>query len=338
MGRTFALAVALALGMAAAVTAAVPVEGDGDLLALLRSAQETNALLYPSGRITVSAREEISGDAADATITWSGDQTRWDYTRRQRIPGPQADGSPRPDAVTEGYIIRGPGRVMWYSPGARQAQMATGAPVGAGVPDILDVTPEAWHRMDGPFGYLERGDWKVLLDPERAPPSVTKYVVSRAGGDEVIVERHYTTGNVLRITASLSLGGNVVSYERVPFGRPTAEVGRGEVVWNKGNYHWVLANDGQWRPSHFSCERRGKAGPIVKYTLDVSSFDASVRMPAQFFTEGALKLAPGTIVIESGQRERIYRIGRGGGEMKVIQDSQLDRLADSLRRSGFAAP
>jgi hypothetical protein len=76
----------------------------------------------------------------------------------------------------------------------------------------------------------------------------------------------------------------------------------------------------------------------IDFTLDVIDFDPLYKVQPSKFTLAGLSPAPGTTVEETGKRNRTYRIGRDGKEKATLSRETLEKLSESLRSSGFAAP
>ncbi|MGC1273886.1 MAG: hypothetical protein WBC44_09280 [Planctomycetaceae bacterium] len=278
--------------------------------------------------MTVSTRENVSGEEATATIVWDGPRTRCEY----EIRPPER----------KARLIELPGSLYWYQPGIEQVRIATGTRPGAGYSSILEVQPSrCWYREGGPYSKADKLRWRVMLDPEQAPDSVTKYVVTKAPDEQVIVERHYFTGSHLRIVASLLYGGNIVAYEKI-LSEEEQDWGPSKAVfWEQGSYEWADAGSGRWYPKHMECRESSVGDPEklnYDFVMDVKSFEPDVRVPPSQFTFASLNLAPGTTVEETGKRKRTYRVAGGGKEKKGIERDRLDALGESLRKSGFAEP
>ncbi|MGC1273885.1 MAG: hypothetical protein WBC44_09275 [Planctomycetaceae bacterium] len=346
----FAFAV-FAVLMPAAV-AAPPVEGDADLLRLLVAAQETNASLFPLGRMQFRAKDAaaIGASEAEGTVVWDHSKIQWVYSERQRLPrGGGVTWTAEELKTVEWMIgpktqirrIEIPGGLMSYRPDTGNAYVASGTKPGAGYADLLEVCPhQCWYRLDGPYSKAS-GDWRRLLDPKRTPETVTKIVVTKQLDDQVLVMLHYRSGDRVRVVASLRHGGNVIEYETLLSKESRERVPTPGIFWHQGSYDWAQTSGGEWYLKHMECRRSSSGDPeslFMDFTLDVVSFDSKARISPSEFTLASLKLAPGTTIEETGKRERTYRIAGGGKEKKGIDRHRLDALGESLRESGFAEP
>ena len=340
------------VALIADAVAAPPVEGDRDLLRLLIAAQETNASLYPSGRMQFRVRDAatIGTCEAEGTVVWDGPKIRWDYSARECGPREAGPKVTREEIETLERIvgqprkirrIEIPGGLMSYRPELGIAAVGTGTRPGAGYATLLEVCPhQGWYRIGGPYG-PESSSWRRWLDPEQVPYTVTRFTVSKEPQDQVAVVIRFRGGDSLRILASLRCGGNVIEYETLLGAERRGRVPSRGIFWRQGSYDWAQNSNGEWYLKHMECRRSSTGDPTSLYmdfALDVDSFDPKAPINPSEFTLASLKLAPGTTVEETGKRKRTYRIAGGGKEKKGIDRDRLDALGESLRESGFAEP
>ena len=307
--------------------AAAPVEGDVQGLELLQAAQATNRALFARGEMVVEISDALSKQSATARIIWDGARTYRDYAYTDVI---QERRGPRMH-TRRARMIELPGVLLWYSPKARLAQKRVSRRQGSGYPKLLELRPDqAWFRMEAMVG-SDKSRWETLLDPQAAPETVTKFVVKKEG-DRVIVDRHYWSGNILRITASLAQGGNVVSYERLLEGEVTPET-----AWGQGTCVWDLDSRGNWYLKSYLWQRSNTADPDkldFDVTMQVKEFNPDPVIPRDRFEFESLDFAPGTTVEDKIGKGRTYRIGQA----TLVGQDLLDALAEEMKQRGFAAP
>lgn len=316
----------------------VPVEGERELLDLLRAAQSTNKVGFQRGRLTahIEARWHTVNDGqeldrtetGDVTLTWDGERTYYEYTHH----GTRSD---RDHGTSHaGRMLDLPDRRIWYNPEIGLAEV--GLDKRKDSPWLVHVRPDqTWFRYFIPDGPT----WKEILDPPETPN--LRLVVKREGADRIIVEIHRGTSRDnktqlgMRIIASLSEGGNVIAYEDL--GAP------GETPsWDKGEYEWVPDGRGNWRLKRLvrtgidvHDDDRGE----LHYVLDVTEYDPEPVIPRSRFEMASLLLQPGTVVKESGGgRDRAYQIAGDQAKQPRVTQDILEQLAERLRDSRFAAP
>lgn len=309
---------------------APPVEGDGALLELLRSAQETNATLYPRGRLSVEATfvsRTFEGEERRTQVTgylvWDGENTYRDfvrldqnptYTQRKLVSSIDSDNK---------RIVHVPDR----------SALETYEGPSAKVPRIYRLRPdELWFRLE------RETEWKLVLSPTHLAEFVEKYLVRRLDEDRVLVERHHADDSVFRIEASLRTGGNIVRYE---LSQPN-EVRKG--MWADGRFHWAKHSSGVWYLKQYDYMRSFSNNPQEPdhvYSMVVTDFDPNPSIPRSRFEMASLDLAAGTMVTEYGPDNReknAYRIGDAAPPAEGVEEEVFENLARKLRDKGFASP
>ena len=314
-----------AVALSGTVDAAPPVEGEARLLALLRDAQQTNLTRFQQGRLAAQATE-VRGESREEAVCeliWQGPNTYWKYSLRQ------VDSKGRKTEFQDARIIETPQKLISYFPESSLALVD--GDKKRKYYDILRLRPDqCWFTVERREGNL----WRDMLDPQKAPPTLRRFVVKKQEHDRAVVERHYSTDEVMTIIASFAQGGNIVSYQTLG--------GKGFPYSRKGQYEWSKHFSGVWylrRMAH-QWHPPGKPDePVWEYRLEVTSFDPNPAIPANRFELRSLELPAGTTVRETTRAgEKTYRIGKAGQAEKKLSQRKLDQLADWLREKGFARP
>lgn len=300
------------------------VEGDRALLDMLCAAQATGQSSFPRGALTATSHTTNAGGVLDQTIdvvaniVWDGPSTYWKYKQIVLLTG-------REPEVTEGEMIETKERRFHYWPRRKLAMIASDG-LG-GYRSNLRLRPDQqWFGMDD-----GSRRWSEMFDvgtPDRPPKVKFDRLEVRADGDHIIVRRHIN-GRVLRITASLKYGANVVAYEPTP----SAD----DPMWYRGDYEWGKLPDGRFWLKHHDYELAAngdKSHANKTYELTVTDFNPEPTIAADRFRFESLNVPDGTQIQEvSKAGTKTYR----QGQKTPTRQELLDELADGLRRKGFAA-
>lgn len=314
--------------------AAIPVEGDRDLLSSLHAVQVTNESIFDRGRLTATVDARLARIKVDATIVWDGEKTFWDYVLQEPVKGPA------PPSVSDEikwfsrheFLIEKSGVLWWYGPHAKLAQKITDG--SRGYHDELRLRPDQlWFQAEGHKFYK----WKGFLDPDRAAEGSGRIVVSKNSDDsnEVVVDRHFTNGTVCRLIFSWNVGGNLIRYE-------TTEVGD-QSTWRKGSYDWAQDERRHWYVKRYDYKHSILGDPDkldMDCTVEILEFDPTYEIPEDRFEFSSLMVGKGTTVeeIARSRPQKTYRIGGQSTPFGVVDQAILDNLAKELRSSGFASP
>ena len=306
------------------------VNGDPNLLLMIRDAQHANKDRYPFGEIQVVAETGENGGPAphrriEALVRWDKDQ--------QRINGAFADpsedkagGKKKLLAQTFKLVYRDHRSVM-YVP---EQRLMTISDVGKwGHLPLTQLLPQDWWygKLNGEGqSWAERCDLMLRL-----PPEVLRHIrVRRLSEDRVEVSRDAGAHGSFRQVSSLRDDGNVILDQ-------SADLVNG--VEEKRAYVW--SRDARSRCYLKSCrierhfhKRQDRGEGTVYWTYEVTRFNPDMHPPQAIFEEGAIKIAPGTIVDDriAGRRRRV-------GDRPIEDMGELlDRLIPELKSRGFAAP
>ncbi|HUY91071.1 MAG TPA: hypothetical protein VMV10_20200 [Pirellulales bacterium] len=302
------------LGFAAALASAAE-PADNEILKLLVAAQETNRAGFDRGSQTAEIHTLWDGQQTDFTVdmTWAEAGTYWKYAMAQQ------DGDNRTRLNCE--MIETAKEIIFYWPDVKHVQKVRDDMLG--YPEQLEIRPDqAWFRIEG------LAEWSALFDPEKARAGGVVVKTAR-DGDLVTVTHEYPSGETLRVFASLGASGNVTEYE----GRP----GPKSTIWRAGKYEWSPLGDGRSYLKKYDYRRsltNNKAHPERTYSLMITSFDPTPRIPGDRFALSSLRIPKDALIEEiSAAGTRRYRLGK---EVSV-SDERLHELGRKLKEKGFAA-
>jgi hypothetical protein len=337
-----ALSLVAAVGICsdAACWGAAPIEGDAALLQMLVDVQATNLTLFPRGELTAEVSEKFAPLDAEATVVWDGSRT---YTRFRtktivQSPVPNMPGKFESlDSIQEGEMIEAPGVLMLHFPSLLQARSYVEHESGTGCFRELKLRPDQiWFSYEGVVNLKE------LISPTSTRAEGVKFVVKRDGPDRIVVERHFGGGSYISFVASLSSGGNIVSFETI--------LSTAKNIWGKGTYSWDRDPLGRWylRELRYEVAFLGDPQQIDRdFSLRVTKFNADPIIPSDRFEFSSFKVEDGTVVEEglilgrsstSTPGRRTYRVGKLAKPEANLSESQLNGLVEKLRAGGFAAP
>ena len=233
------LPVILLLSAAAGAAQAGPVEGDRALLDLIRAGISTTRAAHTTGGLR--ARYLLSGVlVTKIDIRWEEGKSRGRYS--QRLGGDPASfdsrGVPFPP---EKFFVQNDSVRATYSPNnlnGASLYLDYYSPLGPPRFELNVLPRDVWFDVGGPFGPPGGWEFKTLLDPDEPwlSQADTAFRVTR-DGDLIFVDRTRADGASFRATASLAVGGNIISYE---MGFPSEQRGR---VTYSGTREWVPAGD-----------------------------------------------------------------------------------------------
>ena len=306
----------------------IRVEGNEDLLQLIIAAQKTNQTLFPEGQLKAKVRGEwrsVKGGVtsftvdAVADVVWDGKKTFWDYRLTAEWRPEEGNKS-----VISAQMIETDGMLYWYSAERNRAQKI--ADQVSGYHSELKLRPDQiWFKLG------ESIDWLDVLKLSAQPPKVTKFVVRQAENGNVVVERHFEGGKILRIEASFEAGGNIVAYETILRDR------RG--IWRKGTYEWAKDSRGRFYLRSYLYKRSVDGDPQRPdriFSLEVLDFNPEPVIAPDRFEWASLKVPSGTFIHEKAHnRNKRYRLGQ---EPSKVDLQALDKFAEKLAAEGFAAP
>ncbi len=332
--KTLALTVAVAAallatvpGREAAAQDRVVIEGDPAPLQALIAAQETNRASYPKGRLvgkvkSVTPTERLSGDVA---VTWEGKNSRTDLTYTRTAS------AGTPGAATTTSVVETAATCWHFFPSSKLLQQVPAG--GRSYPAEFKVRPQdLWFSMERLIA------WRDYLDPEKSRKRNVERVVVRREGDEVLVTEHYANGAVFVVKASLTAGGNVVSFETPRL--PTAKEDAAGWMVFRGRYEWDKTPSGVPWVRRLECWQSPPGDPDgegVYYIFEASAFEPSPRIPKDVFTMAGLNAPKGTRVEVFDAKNQIVRSYAIGGRSPAITAESLDELARELKDDGFAA-
>jgi hypothetical protein len=312
----------------------VLVEGDRELAEFLVSVQHQNLASYERGSARFHLRfiegegDHKRGQEFEGQVLWSGERTYWKYRNRQgNVPhgGSEPEFGPWRDLET----LDGPGLLANLQHGGQRDQLFVTRDRQFGLHPVLRITPrEAWFRHDAD-GRL----WADQFDGSDPFNNTHTFAVRRDGPERATIERIGTDGSVHLLEFSLAHGWNVIRYEYEP---------EANGFPSRGSYEWEKHESGVWYLRNYEFERQnyvGKDFGAKTYRLEISDFDPAPQIASNRFELSSLNLKPGTLVDErnsSGRRR--YTYGTASADSRPVEQRlELDRLAEQLRSSGFAA-
>lgn len=316
------------------------IEGDASLLELLWTVQNTNATLFPRGKLSARIRDESRAIVVNATgakgetvrlrvqdvtamVFWEGERTYWSYQASDTVN--------RRDALRTARMIRTRDFLYYYEPDVNLA-IVREAPGDIRVyQDALKLRPDqVWFRF-------EKGrEWDWFFRADTGGDYLKKLRVSQPDSRHIVVERLFEDEASLRIECDLEAGGNVVGYET--FRGRGSELGFSK---RRGSFQWAKGRNGSWYLRNYEYRQwKGDSTeePIGIYRLDVTDFDPDAVIPEDRFEFSSLGIKLGTIVEEqdlSGITTKRYRFGQ---QPETVCEAGLRNLADTLRQKGFASP
>jgi hypothetical protein len=307
------------------------VDGDRGLLELVRAAITTNRASYECGKLKAhvdwtETHADYQGRLLDSELrttgtvhlVWRGEDCHYDYDFSvvQRGPGERQSTGGGP-----GKIIRAGSRIMYYSPGSRQAVIERWNPSFAQISRELDV-----HPRD--LGFVTPIDFADLLaDNTSKSQRWSKFEISRQQ-DDILIRLHSLQGSVGTLRASMAHSGNVTEFDY----RSATSGGRtAKLTWRKlpdGTCHLAELDWKQFSPGK-------EKTPFRRGHVEVSEF--STERPAEeSFTFDALRLVPDTMVKDKIAGNTYLYMPTKATQIEVKQQD-LDRLSDLLKSRGFGA-
>lgn len=310
-------------------SAAAPVTGDAKMLAVLRDAQTTAEASFSTGRFRWQLTEDRQDGRleSDGTITWSGENTRWEYRYVQRDSSGRRTSAQGADGA---YLrsLRTPREMVTYGPDQKTAMRAFDR--SQSMPHYVDLLPQqSWFCTS----VYSAGRWSEMLDPELNGTRLESTSVQRMEGDRIRVTRHHRGGLPdYWFVFSLRMGGNVIEYGHDSNGTDDPFAGAAE----HGTLEWRPVGDGRFslaRREHvFEHPRRPEYSH--KIVLTITDFDPAPQLPANYFTFEGLGIANGTTVTVRGAAQKKYVVGNPDSR---LDDAALEKLSEKLRTSGFGA-
>ncbi len=297
------------------------IEGDPELIQLLMAAQTSNRAAFPEGELTAKVTLTGTGRKLDleAHMAWQGESSWWDYHLAEQ----GQDGVPTLEA---GSIIETPQTLVTFFPGSNLVQIY--AAKRRSYNRYLNLRPDRrWFATGDDIRFDELLD--VLDENAQGRNGQVAVRVWKEANDTVVVERIPKVGGIFRMTASLAMDGNIVSYASEPSAKWT--------IAGNGRLDWVRAPSGRWRLERYEHDleylvrRKGK----FHCELEVTEFSEDLEGGAGRFEIGALNIAQGVKVQEFTPTGTVeYSWGSSADEFLVA----LERQVRELREKGFAAP
>jgi len=350
MYRTVAIALLVELTMCR-LPAGAPVEGDVAALQLLRDVQAANATAFPGGRVRFKAAWHLplnatAGLGVEERFTWTGTvlwdqgQSFWDLhseydVLRAGVWVPREVAKSTREVITPKYHFMLTYRYSDPKLPLTALREYRDDPLDWAEFEVLPK--QVWYKLQAP----SKGDktsWSDLFNPEFNPKHTVKLVVQRPDADRIVVQRHYQSGVVNTISCSLAAGGNVVRSES-PFW-PDAPRG-----WSKMGKvlecEWSPVGDGRFWLRRLERTNTNPESKLTRiYLLELSDFDPNPKIAAGQFTFEALGVPQGTTVYEirNGGPRTMSVHGNRPAQPSGVSAADLERLAEEVRRSGFAKP
>lgn len=328
---TVSLCVLSLLSLQLSAAAGVPVEGDVQLLRMVRDAQITNAAQFQRGAMRCKIHDRRVDLQIDATVVWDGEKTFWEYELSERMPRTEGTNQPKGRRTEKGRFIEEGKLRSFYFPESRFAQIINNG--NQGYRDQFKVRPkDLWFKMEGIHV------WAEFLNPDAEPPPIFSLTVRRDGDDRVIMERRNQRNDVMTVVASLAQDGNIIQYESAPHSGNESLPKDSRSFWRWGRYQWAKDARGVWYLKHYEYKRSSTGSPTelnFDFVVDVESFNPNPDIPPDRFKLASLKLPNGTTVEEIGPNPKTYRIG---GKQDAVKQDTLDSLSDLLRSKAFIRP
>lgn len=287
-----ALSLAASLPLRGLMADDFAVEGDAELLDLLKEAQLTNASKFPRGKLAAVVRQSHTRGGKPTTMTWDASVV-WDEANtfleyKTRTEDPEFV------AKSHHLLIRKPRETIGYDPVFRRATFETDTDREL-IRELRLRPDECWFKYEGRF------DFTVLFELAK-PESIgrrglLRCIVTKEGDDRVVVERKMEGDATFRMVASLAQDGNIVAYD-----------GAGGGIKTDGKYEWAQLESGAWRLKKFdSTFEELKSGLKSVYTMEVTSYNESADIPASRFEASSLDIPADAEIVDvnaSGRKVR----------------------------------
>ena len=330
----------------------VPVTGDRDALSAVRDAQRHLAEAdWPHGRFEfhsvhrrfrTSEGEEILGSwhGVKGTVEWRDDSVRYWYDHG-------LGGADQPEATPESARIdlERDGRInlssaenlVHYLPGVKRAVIVRPRPDGSRQLPAMEVRPgKNWYGPGNP-GPGSPLLWADVLDLEKLRGRLRGVEVRRDGA-LVRIERQSLSGRVWEMTADLSRGGNIVSFEITGEEDQPHQAARPPME-RLAETTWLPAGNGRFYPAQMKWELTlyESADEWQRYVgeWEITEFDLEYEPPPSRFKVEALEMAIGTEVEYRNVEGRTVRQAVVGSADYDADELTLKSLADDLKKSGF---
>lgn len=341
------LVVSCCSGSSASAADAPPIEGPVELLAVLLDAQVSHSAKFSRCEFTATVIEihepmDISGVrplpfTADPRAQKSNRSVSEFYCLTDHgahyYRGTTATFDPASRSEVKGRpleVISANGEEHWLSQGASGKWSLTSRKT-PGLADFFkntEIAPDQlWFRS-----YFQYRPLTDILRPEKMPSTRSKTVITREGEHRVrvehILQHPMFPGQVGRIwcVGDLSQGANLVEY-----GTTTAQSGT-----RKAELTWIEHAPGTWtlqkyRATHTAPEM---SKPHIISEVEYKGISLNPVIPPGRFRVESFKGAPVSEVIDS--RSGTVKIRRTAEP--EISESELRRLAEEAKDSGFSSP
>jgi hypothetical protein len=308
-------------------------DGRASDLEVIRSAQAAALQMYPSGTMRLQSlqRSVVNGQQAsenrlEGQIVWSGDAVFGDATLTS------VEKDKKPQTWQERRIRR---------PNMRAVMLADipalYVSVGDGriLPDhVLDYRPDQlWFGFER---FCEQ-TWHSLLS---APVSSRRRYTVTEDGDlvRILIESLDNPPEWTKLDAvfSLPMRGMATRFScSMPGGK--SQMSRE----SSGTLEWNTLPDGRpvlRRYAFVATEHEKDVSRVTEFEMHVLEFDPDAKIPDSRFELASLDIEPGTMVEENGPNGLIRRYKWGNEPTDPEGKLRLNKLADELKREGFARP
>lgn len=323
----------------------VVIEGDPELLELLRTAQLTSEAQFTRGRLVAEIHDEWrtglhSHSVVD--VTWEGENTYFDAEFHLELVHDlsQQDFFDVNDAIEEAekeflderlIAIETPGMKCRYKVDRQDADIEfhTGR---------LSLWPIYYARPDQLWlGSFRRQDvpWSRVFNSKH-PRTSGRFKIAMMGDNDVLLERFVKGRKSSEVVCSLPMGGRVIRAKRWIKPEPERNVLARE---ESAVFRWEQLPGGFWivremEETHTYPDISD--APLLRFTAKVLEYDPDPEIPADRFEVQGLHLPPGTQVSErrGNPPNTEYKYYQIGGQGDIPQEL-LDRLAEELSNDGF---
>lgn len=315
----FVMTVAYACIADAQAPAAVPIEGDAELLNVIRAGIKTARSKYPHGDL--SAVVSIGPSRAIIhDLAWLEGNTYCEYEMHMFAT---AERQGEPAKGLRCVSIENDSEIVTWIPSVKAVnRFPRGA---ASLPSELRVTPrDNWFVFQDTSIDLER-----MFDRDNPKGAVSGFAVKQDGDRVFVTRKHLTDGQKRDVVFefSLALGALPVAYHTTG--------GKGGSAY-KGKYEWQLDTIGRPYLAKYAWSR--VIGPSVPrdvpdFEMEITRWDTAVVPPSKF-TFASLALPDGTQIVTHDSNGFATRTDWVGGRPPSL-DEQFRELGQALRSRGF---
>lgn len=286
--------------LASSAQAQIPVEGDEQLLEVVREAQLSQRKSLLKGRLKAIVKKfEWS---ATLSYVWQDERSRIDFVLIS--PAVSENSSPRRD---NGVAIIAGREMFIYYPTLTLAQTVENFSKRPQPP--LDWHPQTtWYSCDLVF------PWEKLLDHKNPLGKIKRFTVDESTPGQVKITRWYESGPRLEIVAAKDLGFNIVSYEE----KGLAKGQNG----NAGDATWVADGAGGFYPQrmrYWQFTADVDESPREVFKMEITEFSRDIEGRENLLNIDSVPLPPGILEdrVDSTGKTTMSQVVGGDAGLKL---------------------